>query len=64
MSTELAVALVGGCFAVIVALVQVGHRRNSSEHQQNSQKLDLVVDAAARIEKRLDHHIDNHHGGR
>lgn len=63
MSDQVAVAVVGLVGAVLVALIQVGHKRNSREHQSNSEKLDTVVASAARIEQRLDHHIDSHHGG-
>jgi hypothetical protein len=44
MSNEIAVALIGGGFTVIVALLEVTRRQNNRDHSENSRKLDYLAD--------------------
>jgi hypothetical protein len=53
MDTQIVVALVGGGFAVVVALIsKIGHD-NKKDHGQ-------VHAALGRIEEKIDHHVENH----
>ena len=53
MDTQIVVALVGGGFAVVVALIgKIGYD-NKKDHGQVHQVL-------GRIEQKIDHHVDNH----
>lgn len=53
MATEIVVALVGGGFAVVVALIsKIGHD-NKKDHG-------LVHTALGRIEEKIDNHVENH----
>ena len=53
MDTEIVVALVGGGFAVVVALIsKIGHD-NKKDHGKVHQML-------GRIEQKIDHHVENH----
>ena len=44
MSNEIVVALIGGGFTVIVALLEVTRRQNNRDHSENSRKLDYLAD--------------------
>jgi hypothetical protein len=50
--------------AVLVALIQRGHKRNSVEHQENAGRLDHLIAATGRIEEKIDHHLGDHKEGR
>jgi hypothetical protein len=53
MDTQIVVALVGGGFAVLVALIsKIGHD-NKKDHG-------IVHKALGRIEQKIDHHVENH----
>ena len=53
MPTEIVVALVGGGFAVVVALItKMGHD-NKKDHG-------IVYKALGRIEQKIDGHVENH----
>lgn len=47
------VALVGGCFAVVVALISKIGYENKKDHGQVHQTL-------GRIEEKIDSHVENH----
>ncbi len=53
MSPEVAVALVSGAFAILVALIEKSRRDNNRDHGDTSRKLD-------RIEDKIDGHIGDH----
>jgi len=57
-------SVVAGLFAVLVALIQRGHRRASGEHQENAARLDHLIAASGRIEEKIDHHLTDHKEGR
>ena len=57
-------AIVTAVGAVLVALIQRGHKRNSLEHQENAGRLDAVLVATGRIEEKIDEHIADHREGR
>jgi hypothetical protein len=44
VSNEIAVALIGGGFTVVVALLEVTRRQNNRDHGENSRKLDYLAD--------------------
>ncbi len=44
MSNEIAVALIGGGFSIVVALLEVTRRQNNRDHGENSRKLDYLAD--------------------
>lgn len=44
MSDTVLVALIGGGFSVIVALLEVTRRQNNRDHGENSRKLDYLAD--------------------
>jgi hypothetical protein len=53
MAIEIVVSLVGGCFAVVVALIsKIGHD-NKKDHGK-------VHHMLGRIEEKIDHHVKNH----
>ena len=53
MATEIVVSLVGGGFAVVVALIsKIGHD-NKKDHG-------IVHKSLGRIEEKIDHHVENH----
>lgn len=53
MAVEVVVSLVGGGFAVVVALIsKIGHD-NKKDHG-------IVHKALGRIEEKIDHHVENH----
>ena len=53
MDTEIVVALVGGGFAVLVALISKIGYDNKKDHG-------IVHKALGRIEQKIDHHVENH----
>ncbi len=44
MSDTILVALIGGGFSVIVALLELTRRQNNRDHGENSRKLDYLAD--------------------
>lgn len=44
MSDPVLVALIGGAFSVVVALLEWTRRQNNRDHGTNSAKLDLLTD--------------------
>lgn len=44
MSDAVAVAVIGGGFTVVVALIEVSRRQNNRDHGENSRKLDYLAD--------------------
>lgn len=56
-------ALITGLFAVLVALIQYGHRRNTKEHADNAERLDGILLGMGRMEQKLDDHLDAHRDG-
>ena len=54
MDTQIVVALVGGGFAVVVALISKIGRENKKDHGQVHQML-------GRIEQKIDGHVENYH---
>jgi len=53
METEVVVAVIGGGFAVLVALISKIGRDNKKDHGEVHQTL-------GRIEQKIDHHVENH----
>jgi len=53
MATEIVVALVGGCFSILVALIYRGQKENHKDHGR-------VHEALGRIEQKIDYHTENH----
>ena len=53
MEVEVVVSLVGGGFAVVVALISKIGRENKKDHGQVHQVL-------GRIEEKIDNHVENH----
>lgn len=53
METEVVVAVIGGGFAVLVALISKIGRENKKDHGEVHQTL-------GRIEQKIDHHVENH----
>ena len=53
MATEIVVSLVGGGFAVVVALISKIGFENKKDHG-------IVHRALGRIEEKIDHHVENH----
>jgi hypothetical protein len=53
MATEIVVGLVGGCFAVLVALINKIGKENKADHGQ-------VHNTLGRIEQKIDGHIEGH----
>ncbi|CAB5224808.1 hypothetical protein UFOVP740_13 [uncultured Caudovirales phage] len=53
MDAQIVVALVGGCFAVVVALISKIGYENKKDHGQVHQTL-------GRIEEKIDSHVENH----
>ncbi len=44
MSEPVIVALIGGGFTVVVALLELTRRQNNKDHNENSRKLDYLAD--------------------
>lgn len=61
--TAVIASVVAGLFAVLVALIQKGHKRNSQEHQENASRLDSILIATGRIEEKIDEHLADHKDG-
>jgi hypothetical protein len=53
MDAQIMVALIGGCFLVLVALIGKIGSDNKKDHGQVHQTL-------GRIEEKIDHHVENH----
>jgi Na+/melibiose symporter-like transporter len=53
MAVEIVVAVVGGCFSLLVALIYRGQKENRQDHGR-------VHEALGRIEQKIDHHTENH----
>jgi hypothetical protein len=53
MATEIVVSLVGGGFAVVVALISKIGLENKKDHG-------IVHKALGRIEEKIDNHVENH----
>jgi hypothetical protein len=53
MAIEIVVALVGGGFAVLVALISKIGSDNKKDHG-------IVHKALGRIEQKIDHHVEHH----
>jgi hypothetical protein len=53
MATEIVVALVGGGFSLLVALIHKQTKENRQDHGR-------VHEALGRIEQKIDHHTENH----
>ncbi len=53
METEIMVAVIGGGFAVLVALISKIGRENKKDHGEVHQTL-------GRIEQKIDYHVENH----
>ena len=53
MDAQIVVALVGGGFAVLVALISKIGSDNKKDHG-------IVHKALGRIEEKIDHHVENH----
>lgn len=63
MSELIVAAVITGCFGVLVAVIQRGHKRNSREHMENAGRLDSILVATGRIEEKIDEHLANHKDG-
>lgn len=53
MADPIVVAVVGGCFSVLVALIHKLGKENREDHGR-------VHQALGRIEQKIDHHTENH----
>jgi hypothetical protein len=53
MATQIMVSVVGGCFAVLVALISKIGRENKKDHGEVHQTL-------GRIEQKIDGHLEDH----
>jgi hypothetical protein len=53
MAPEIVVAVIGGCFLVLVALIGKTGSDNKKDHGQVHQTL-------GRIEQKIDSHVENH----
>jgi hypothetical protein len=53
MAVEIVVAVIGGCFLVLVALIGKIGSDNKKDHGKVHQIL-------GRIEEKIDHHVENH----
>lgn len=56
MSDQVLVAVIGGGFSVVVAMLTLIDKRNNRDHANNAAKLD-------RIETKIDSHIVDHAKG-
>lgn len=63
MSPEIAVALIGGAFAVMIALIENGRRQNNRDHASNSAKLDRIEGKIDKVDSRVSDHIEWHLDG-
>jgi hypothetical protein len=53
MDTSIVVAVIGGCFSVLAALIHRFQKENHKDHGR-------VHEALGRIEQKIDHHTENH----
>ncbi len=53
MAVEIVVAVIGGCFLVLVALISKIGSDNKKDHGEVHRTL-------GRIEEKIDHHVENH----
>jgi hypothetical protein len=53
VDSSILVAVIGGGFSVVVALIYRGQKENREDHGRVSQAL-------GRIEQKIDHHTENH----
>lgn len=53
MAAEIVVSVIGGGFAVVVALISKIGRENKKDHGEVHRTL-------GRIEQKIDHHVENH----
>ena len=53
MAPEIVVAVIGGCFLVLVALINKVGSDNKKDHGQ-------VHRILGRIEEKIDHHVEHH----
>jgi hypothetical protein len=56
-------ALVTGCFAVLVAMLQRGRKQNSREHADTVHRIDRVLHGLGRLDAKLDRHLSDHEDG-
>lgn len=56
-------ALVTGCFAVLVALLERSRRQNSREHADTVSRLDRVLYRIGKLDAKLDRHLTDHEDG-
>ena len=53
MDTAIVVAVIGGAFSVLVAVIHKSTKENREDHGR-------VHEALGRIEQKIDHHTENH----
>jgi hypothetical protein len=63
MSDQVAVAIITGGFGVLAAMLEFARRQNVKDHGVVSTKLDTLKDGHARLESKLDNHINDHAKG-
>lgn len=56
-------AVVTGCFAVLVALLERSRRQNSREHADTVGRLDRVLHRIGVLDAKLDRHLTDHEDG-
>ena len=54
------VAVIGGLFLVLVALVNKTRSENARDHAENGRKLDGISYQIGKVEQKIDHHITHH----
>lgn len=63
MSDGIAIALIGGGFSLVVAMIEWSRRQNGKEHGVVSEKLDTLARGHDRLEAKIDTHINDHAKG-
>lgn len=63
MSEAIVVACIGSVGVVLAALFQSMRRENKTDHGVVSAKLDMLAEGHARIEHKVDTHINDHAKG-
>jgi sensor domain CHASE-containing protein len=63
MSDAVLVAVIGGGFSVVVALVELMRRQNGRDHGIVTHKLDTLHEGHQRLEAKIDTHINDHAKG-
>lgn len=63
MSDTVLVAVVGGGFSVVVALIEWSRRQNTKDHGVVTSKLDTLARGHERLEAKIDTHINDHAKG-